>query len=81
MHLYILIDIYANVFNYILFQSILTNILCIFYVSIKKRIYIYEYIYIYIYIYIYMYIYIYIYEYIYYTCLYYYINFVLITLF
>ena len=28
--LYILIYIYANVLNYILFQSILTNILCMF---------------------------------------------------
>ena len=30
MHLYILIYIYANVLNYILFQSILTNILACF---------------------------------------------------
>ena len=39
IHLYNLIYIYANVLNYILFQSILTNILCMFYVS-KKYIYI-----------------------------------------
>ena len=32
IHLYILIYIYANVLNHILFQSILTNILCMFYV-------------------------------------------------
>ena len=56
IHLYILIYIYANVLNHILFQSILTNILCMFYVSKKKH-------------------------YIYYTCMYYYIYLVLITLF
>ena len=33
---YILIYIYANVLNAILFQSILTNILCMFYVPIKN---------------------------------------------
>ena len=33
--LYIIIYIHANVFNYILFQSILTNILCMFYVLIS----------------------------------------------
>ena len=32
IHLYVLIYIYANVLNYILYQSILTNILCMFYV-------------------------------------------------
>ena len=36
IHLYNLIYIY--VLNYILFQSILTNILCMFYVSTKKYI-------------------------------------------
>ena len=36
IHLYILIYIYANVLNHTLFQSILTNILCMFYVSKKK---------------------------------------------
>ena len=33
--LYIIIYIYANVLNYILFESILTNILCMFYVPIS----------------------------------------------
>ena len=37
IHLYILIYIYANVLNHTLFQSILTNILCMFYVSKKKK--------------------------------------------
>ena len=36
IHFYILIYIYANVLNHTLFQSILTNILCMFYVSKKK---------------------------------------------
>ena len=36
IHLYILIYIYANVLNHTLFQSILTNILCMFYVKKKK---------------------------------------------